>query len=127
VHSYVYRYERLRALDRWRPPLSDRQIAEVPKVDHPAIRTHPETGRKALYVNEGFTSRLVGVPTDEGRDLLARVFAHTVQPANVYMHRWQPHDLVFWDNRTTVHYAPGVEPPLRRTLYRTTVEGDIPV
>jgi taurine dioxygenase len=127
VHSYVYRYERLRSEDKWRPPLTPQQIAEVPEVDHPVFRTHPETGRKALFVNEGFTSRVIGLPEDEGRDILKRVFAHTVRPDNVYRHQWRPHDLVFWDNRTTVHYAPGVKPPLRRTLYRTTVEGDVPV
>ena len=127
VHSYIYRYERLRSEEAWRPALTPQQIAEVPEVDHPALRTHPETGRKALYVNEGFTSRVIGLPGDESRELLQKVFAHTVKPDNIYTHRWQPHDLVFWDNRTTVHYAPGVKPPLRRTLYRTTVEGDVPV
>lgn len=127
VHSYVYRYERLRREENWRPPLTPQQIAEVPEVDHPVLRTHPETERKALFVNEGFTSRVIGLPEDEGREILSRVFAHTVRPGNVYTHVWRPHDLVFWDNRTTVHYAPGVKPPLRRTLYRTTVEGDVPV
>jgi taurine dioxygenase len=127
THSYVYRYERLRRAENWRPPLTAAQIAEVPEVDHPAVRTHPETGRKALYVNEGFTSKVIGLPERESSDLLALVFAHSVRPGNVYTHKWRPHDLVFWDNRTTIHYAPGVKPPLRRTLYRTTVEGDIPV
>jgi len=127
VHSYVYRYERLRSEERWRPPLTPQQIAEVPDVDHPAVRTHPETGRRALFVNEGFTSRVIGLPESESREVLLRTFGHTVKPWNVYTHRWRPHDLVFWDNRTTVHYAPGVKPPLRRTLYRTTVEGDVPV
>ena len=127
VHSYIYRYERLRARESWRPPLTPQQVAEVPPVDHPAIRTHPESGRKALFVNEGFTSHLVGVPEDESRDMLARVFAHSVRPENIYTHRWVPGDLVFWDNRTTIHYAPAVPPPARRTLYRTTIEGDVPV
>jgi taurine dioxygenase len=127
THSYLYRYERLRRAENWRPPLTAAQIAEVPQVDHPAVRTHPETARKALYVNEGFTSKLIGLPDSEGREVLTRVFAHSVRDGNVYVHHWQRHDLVFWDNRTTIHYAAGVQPPLRRTLYRTTVEGDIPV
>jgi taurine dioxygenase len=127
VHSYVYRYERLRVLESWRPPLSPQQLAEVPPVDHPAIRTHPESGKKALFVNEGFTSHLVDVPEDESRDVLARAFAHSVRPDNIYTHRWEPGDLVFWDNRTTIHYSPVVPPPARRTLYRTTIEGDVPI
>lgn len=127
VHSYIYRYERLRKEENWRPPLTAAQIAEVPPVDHPAIRTHPETGRKALFVNEGFTERVIGLPEDESREVLLKTFEHTVRPDNVYTHKWRKNDLVFWDNRTTVHYAPGVKPPLRRTLYRTTVEGDVPV
>lgn len=127
THSYIYRYERLRRAENWRPPLTQAQIDEVPDVDHPAIRTHPETGRKALYVNEGFTRRVNGLPESESGDVLTRVFKHSVRDDNVYTHQWQPGDLVFWDNRTTIHYAPGVRPPLRRTLYRTTVEGDVPV
>ena len=127
THSYVYRYERLRALSDWRPPLTAAQIAEVSPVDHPAIRTHPETGRKALFINEGFTERVVGLSDDESRDLLKRVCDHCIRPNNIYTHKWQPRDLVFWDNRTTIHYAPGVEPPARRTLYRTSIEGDVPV
>lgn len=69
---------------------------------------------------------MVGLPEDESRDLLGRVFAHSVRPEHVHTHRWQPHDLVFRDNRTTIHFAEVVPPPARRTLYRTTIEGDVP-
>jgi taurine dioxygenase len=127
IHSYVYRYNRLRALGGgWRPALTAEQIAQVPEVEHPVIRTHPETGRKALFVSEGFTARIVGLPDDESRALLDYLHTHSVKPEHVYTHRWQPHDLVFWDNRAVTHFAPGCPGDQRRTLYRTTVEGDTP-
>jgi len=127
VHSYVYRYERLRKLSPWRPELTQKQIDEVPPVEHPVITTHPESGRKILFVSEGFTSHIVGIPRDESDDLLKTLHAHVTRPENVYRHQWQPHDIVFWDNRSTQHYAAITPQHLRRTLYRTTVEGDVPV
>lgn len=126
VHSYVYRYRRLQALSPWRPDLTQKQIDEVPEVEHPVIRTHPENGRKALFVSEGFTSHIVGIPKDESDALLTFLHAHTIRAENVYTHKWRAHDIVFWDNRSTVHYAPITPQHLRRTLYRTTVEGDVP-
>ncbi len=95
---------------------------------HPIVRTHPETGRrKALFVSEHFTTRIVGLPEDESRDLLAELFAHSVSRKSiVYRHRWQAHDLVFWDNRSLMHLAAGCPDHLRRKLYRTTIEGDAP-
>ena len=67
---------------------------------HPVVRTHPENGRKALFVSEHFTTRIVGIPEDESRDLLGQLFAHSTQPALQYRHAWQPGDMVFWDNRS---------------------------
>ncbi|OWY28380.1 TauD/TfdA dioxygenase family protein [Herbaspirillum robiniae] len=126
VHSYVYRYERLRKLSPWRPELTQKQIDEVPPVEHPVITTHPESGRKILFVSEGFTSHIVGIPRDESDALLKELHEHITRPENVYTHKWQPHDMVFWDNRSTQHYAAITPQHLRRTLYRTTVEGDVP-
>lgn len=126
VHSYVYRYERLRKLSPWRPELTQQQIDEVPPVEHPVIITHPESGRKILFVSEGFTSHIVGIPRDESDALLKELHQHITRPENVYTHKWQPHDMVFWDNRSTQHYAAITPQHLRRTLYRTTVEGDVP-
>jgi taurine dioxygenase len=90
------------------------------------VHTHPGNGRKALFVSEHFTSRVLGLTDDESRDLLDQLFAHSV-PQFVYRHQWQPHDLVFWDNRSVLHLASGTPEHLRRKLYRTTVEGDTPV
>ena len=126
-HSYLLHYETMRAKSPWRPKLTQAQINEVKPAVHPVVTTHPGNGRKALFVSEHFTSRIVGLPEDESRDLLAQLFAHSTQPQFVYRHQWQPHDLVFWDNRSVLHLAAGCPEHLRRKLYRTTVEGTRPV
>nr|WP_315396802.1 TauD/TfdA family dioxygenase [uncultured Duganella sp.] len=125
-HSYLAQYEELRRRSPFRPALTPAQIDEVKPVTHPVVRTHPETGRKALFVSEHFTTRIVGLPEDESGALLAELFAHSVLPAHVYRHKWAPHDLVFWDNRSLMHLAGGTPEHLRRKLYRTTIEGDAP-
>jgi taurine dioxygenase len=126
-HSYLKQYEALRQRSPWRPALSQAQVAEVPPVWHPVVRTHPESGRKALFVSEHFTTHIVGLPEDESRALLEEIFSHQTRPEFVYRHRWQPHDLVFWDNRSLLHLATGCPADQRRKLYRTTIEGDVPV
>jgi taurine dioxygenase len=125
-HSYLAKYEELRARSPWRPKLSDEQVAQVKAVVHPVVRTHPENGRKALFVSEHFTTRIVGLPDDESRDFLAQLFAHSVLPEHIYRHRWKPYDMVFWDNRSLMHLATGCPDRMRRRLNRTTIEGDVP-
>ncbi|MGO4280950.1 MULTISPECIES: TauD/TfdA family dioxygenase [Cupriavidus] len=125
-HTYLARYAELQARSPWRPNLSPEQIAQVKPVLQPVVRTHPETGRKALFVSEHFTTRIAGLPEDESRALLDELFAHSVKPAHVYRHQWQPNDLVFWDNRSLLHLAAGTPDHLRRVMYRTTIEGDTP-
>ena len=125
-HSYLARYDELRARNPWRPALTQAQIDEVRPVIHPVVRTHPETGRKALFVSEHFTTRILGLAESDSRLLLQELFAASTQPRLQYRHRWQPHDLVFWDNRSVVHLAAGTPDHLRRKLYRTTIEGDRP-
>ncbi len=126
-HSYLLQYEALRARNPWRPALTQAQIDEVRPAIHPVVHTHPGNGRKALFVSEHFTTRIVDWPEDESRDLLKRLFAHSVRPEFIYRHQWQPHDLVFWDNRSVLHLAAGTPDDQRRKLYRTTVEGAAPV
>lgn len=126
-HSYLAKYEELRQRSPFRPRLTEEQIAEVRPVVHPVVRTHPETGRKALFVSEHFTTRIVGLSDSESADLLQQLFAHSVKPEHVWRHRWQPHDLVFWDNRSVIHLATGCPAHLRRRLNRTTIEGDVPI
>jgi taurine dioxygenase len=125
-HSYLARYEELRERNPWRPALSQAQVGEVRPAVHPVVRTHPETGRKALFVSEHFTTRILGLPDDESRALLDELFAHSTRPEHIYRHRWQPQDMVFWDNRSLMHLAAGCPDNQRRKLYRTTIAGDVP-
>ena len=125
-HSYLARYADLQKKNPWRPNLTQAQIDEVKPVVQPVVRTHPETGRLALFVSEHFTTRIVGVPEDESRALLAELFDLSTRAEHVYRHRWQPHDMVFWDNRSVMHLAAGCPDDQRRKLYRTTIEGDAP-
>ena len=125
VHSYGHSYAKFSG-SKFRPKLTQQQRDQVAEVVHPAVRTHPETGRKTLFVNEGFTSRIVDLPEAESRELLDFLFAHSTQPQFVYRHHWQDHDLLFWDNRCTIHLAHGCPPQLRRHMHRTTVKGDAP-
>ena len=125
-HSYIAQYAELQRRSPWRPNLTQAQLDEVKPVVHPVVRVQPETGRRALFVSEHFTTRIVGLPDDESRALLAELFAHSVRPEHLYRHQWQPHDLVFWDNRSLMHLASGCPDDQRRKLYRTTIEGDAP-
>jgi len=125
-HSYLARYADLQKKNPWRPNLTQAQIDEVKPVVHPVVRTHPETGRLALFVSEHFTTKIVGMAEGESRALLAELFDHGTRAEHVYRHRWQPHDMVFWDNRSVMHLAAGCPDDQRRKLYRTTIEGDAP-
>ncbi|MFJ4455779.1 TauD/TfdA dioxygenase family protein [Pseudomonas sp. NPDC089392] len=126
AHSYTARYAETKFEGNWRPTLTAEQLAQVQEVIHPVVRTHPENGRKALFVSEGFTTRIVGLPDDESHDVLQQLYALSVLEQNIYRHQWQPHDLVFWDNRSLIHLATGCPAHLRRKLYRTTIQGDAP-
>lgn len=125
-HTYLARYAELQQRNPWRPNLSAEQVAEVKPVVQPVVRTHPETGRKALFVSEHFTTRIVDLPDHESRALLDELFSYVPRAEYVYRHVWQPHDLVFWDNRSVQHLAAGCPDHMRRKLYRTTIEGDTP-
>jgi taurine dioxygenase len=125
-HWYLCKYAELQKRNPWRPDLTQAQVDAVPPVAHPIVRTHPETGCKALFVSEHFTTRVLGVPEDESRALLAELFEHSTRDALVYRHRWLAGDMVFWDNRSLMHLAAGTPDHLRRRLNRTTIEGDAP-
>jgi taurine dioxygenase len=125
-HSYLAKYAELQQRNPWRPNLTQAQIDEVVPAVHPVVRTHPETGRRALFVSEHFTTRIIGLPEDESRQLLDALFAHSTRPEHIYRHQWQPRDMVFWDNRSLMHQAAGCPDDQRRKLYRTTIEGDAP-
>ena len=124
AHSYTARYAEPKFEGNWRPTLSAEQLAQVQEVIHPVVRTHPENGRKALFVSEGFTTRILDLPEDESRQILGELYAHSTNPDLIYRHQWQPRDMVFWDNRSLQHLAAGCPSHLRRKLYRTTIQGD---
>ena len=126
AHSYTARYSETKFEGNWRPTLTPEQLAQVAEVVHPVVRTHPENGRKALFVSEGFTTHIVGLPEDESQQILNELYAHSVRPEAVYRHKWAPNDMVFWDNRSLIHLAGGTPDHLRRRLHRTTIQGDAP-
>jgi taurine dioxygenase len=126
-HSYLARNAAQRAQSTLRPDLTEAQKQTVLPTVHPVVRVHPGTGRKALFVSEGFTTHIVELPEDESRDLLAEIYAHQTQDAFIYRHHWIDGDLVMWDNRAVMHLATGCPPELARTLYRTTIRGSVPV
>lgn len=100
--------------------------ARLPAVLHPVVRVHPETGRPNLFVNPGFTTHVVGLSRIESDAVLSMLYAHMTQPEFVYRHRWQPGDLVLWDNRATMHYATD-DYSAPRVMRRVTLRGDAPV
>ena len=127
VHDYSHAYDTYFAKLQERPPLTAEQRAKTPPVEHPVIRTHPETGRKALYVNPGFTTGFVGMPEEESRPILDFLFRHSTRPEFIYRHKWHLHDLIFWDNRCTMHYAlADYDFSVRRHMHRTTIAGEKP-
>ncbi len=104
-----------------------RQDAERPPSRHPIVRTHPETGRKALYVSPRFTIAVDAIDDGEGQALLDELFAHQLAPEFRYRHRWRAGDLVIWDNRGVNHRACGGHGDDDiRLMHRTTVLGDAP-
>jgi taurine dioxygenase len=94
---------------------------------HPLVRTHPVTGRKALFVNPVYTVAIEGLKPSENYTILKFLYDHITQEQFVYRHEWQPDMLVMWDNRSTLHYAEGGYDGHLRVLHRTTLAGDRPV
>ncbi|MYD97961.1 MAG: TauD/TfdA family dioxygenase [Gammaproteobacteria bacterium] len=92
---------------------------------HPVVRTHDETGRKALYVNGNFTKYILDMPEDESELLLYALYAHSTRPEFVYRHHWEVNDLVLWDNRSVMHYAiRDYDEP--RIMHRIVIKGGTP-
>jgi taurine dioxygenase len=100
--------------------------AAYPLMVHPVIRTHPETGDKHLFVNKVFTTRILGLPEDEAKTLLADLLDRVKTPEYQVRFRWTPNAIVFWDNRATQHYAILDYWPQERIVERVTIAGDAP-
>jgi taurine dioxygenase len=107
-------------------PLTEAQRRAKPPVDHPVVRTHPETGRKCLYLGD-HAEYIVGMPYDEGRALIEELNALAVHPDLSYEHRWTPRELLVWDNRCVMHRATAYDAATQpRVIRRCTVLGEVP-
>ncbi|GGM16817.1 MULTISPECIES: TauD/TfdA dioxygenase family protein [Micromonospora] len=102
------------------------RVSRLDPVEHPVVRVHPETGRRGIFVNPGFTSHIVGVSDAESRALLDLLYAHLTKPEHIVRHRWRLGDVALWDNRSTAHYANRDYGSARRVMHRITLRGDIP-
>ena len=97
-----------------------------PAAEHPVVRTHPVTGRQALFVNQGFTTRIKELPIAESDALLAFLFRHCERPEFHCRFQWREHSVAFWDNRCTQHLAIWDYYPQTRHGYRVSIKGDVP-
>lgn len=100
---------------------------EYPESEHPVIRTHPDTGRKSIYVNTAFTQHIVGMDKQESDQLLDYLYSRAAIPEYQYRFRWEPNSIAFWDNRACQHYAVSDYWPQERSVERVTIMGDKPV
>jgi taurine dioxygenase len=105
--------------------VADRPV--YPRAEHPVVRTHPWTGRRALYVNRGFTRRILGVSRDESDGVLRYLFEHLENPLFQCRFRWRANSIAFWDNRCAQHRAMWDYWPHTRAGNRVTVKGERPV
>ena len=101
-------------------------VKEYPSAIHPVIRTHPETGKKAIFVNKFFTTRIEDLETQESKSVLDFLFAHIEKTEFQIRYRWNKNDMAFWDNRCTIHKALWDYFPHERKGRRVTIKGDIP-
>jgi alpha-ketoglutarate-dependent taurine dioxygenase len=124
IHVYQSRHSERKLM-----ALGEPDRAHVPDaVMHPIVRTHPESRRKAIYINPIRTEGVVGMAEDEALALLAELLEHSTQPKYQYRHQWRPGDLVIWDNRCLLHKANGdYDMSQVRYLYRVMLQGDAPV
>jgi taurine dioxygenase len=122
IHSYEAYYLRKQREGSKRPSLTKQQQKEVPDVVHPVVRPHPITGRNALFVNEGYTIRILDMDPAESEALLNELFVFSTSDRFVYQHKWRKGDLILWDNWASQHLAiADYSLPQRRLLHRTTV------
>jgi taurine dioxygenase len=102
-------------------------VPNLEPVVHPVVRTHPETGRRSLFVNKGFTSHIVELERAESDALLAFLYAHSVRNEFTVRYHWTEGDVGFWDNRATQHSVVGDFGEQPRVIQRVTIKGDEPV
>lgn len=119
VHSFRYSQGKVGGLDT----MSESDLDDLPPVEHPVVRTHPETGRKSLYIGR-HASHIVGEDVAESRELLETLCEEACRPPRVFTHRWTPGDLVMWDNRCVLHRGRPYPSDQPREMRRTTIAGE---
>jgi alpha-ketoglutarate-dependent taurine dioxygenase len=122
VHNFDFSRTRRHGED----PLTAEQKAKVPPVAHPIVRTHPDTGRKAIFLGD-HAEGIEGMDYEEGRALIEELNLMITPPSRVYTHIWSPRECMVWDNRCTLHRATGFdESRCKRVMRRCTIIGDKP-
>ncbi len=107
-------------------PMTEAQKREVPPVDHPVVRTHPETGRKCIFLGD-HAETIIGLDYEQGRKLVEEINALAIRPELTYRHRWRKRDLVIWDNRCLMHRSTPYDTTReRRVMRRCTILGEVP-
>jgi taurine dioxygenase len=120
LQSIIHRHQK--TLQSGRKKEYNAAVKADPEAVHPVVRVHPITKRKCLYVSEGYTVNILGLPEDESQDLIATLTSHIAKPEFHYRHNWRDNDLVMWDDCSTQHKATfDYALPLRRRMHRTTV------
>ena len=109
------------------PPASPEEQAAMPPVWHPMVRRHPVSGRKSLYISSIYNDAVEGLDDGAAHRLIEELSAFAAQPYYMYRHVWEPHDVLMWDNRCTVHAVTPHDPEERRVMHRTTIVGTEPV
>jgi len=127
VQSYIWHTDKLERLGLLtRPKLTEEQRRTTEELSHPLVRTHPVTGRKALFISPVYTVGIEGMTPKESAAVLGYLFQHMTQDEFIYRHRWRPKMLLMWDNRCTMHFAEGGYDGHLRVMHRTTIGGDAP-
>jgi taurine dioxygenase len=120
LQSIIHRHQK--TVESGRKKEYNAAVKADPEAVHPVVRVHPITKRKCLYVSEGYTVKILGLPEDESKSLLAELTDHIAKPQFHYRHNWREQDLVMWDDCSTQHKATfDYALPLRRRMHRTTV------
>jgi alpha-ketoglutarate-dependent taurine dioxygenase len=99
---------------------------EAPGAEHPIVRTHPVSGKKALFLGRRRNAYILGLQLEESERLLDALFAHATEPQFCWVQKWRGGDLVLWDNRAVMHRRDAFDPKARRLMHRTQIKGDRP-
>jgi alpha-ketoglutarate-dependent taurine dioxygenase len=108
-------------------PLTEEERAAMPAIWQPMVRKHPVSGRKSLYISPIYNDAVEGLSSEEAFQLIAELTRIAEDPGFVYTHRWEPDDVLMWDNRCTMHQVTPFDPRERRVMHRTTIVGTEPV